>query len=465
MENKYNPIIDELQTENTRLNDNNTQYNIALENLQQLASEQESTINTLTEETEALNETINQQEQEIVNVEALLNETKISLGKYKKITNEFYEVHPIRIGFTSATSDQVTYTEDIAEIAERDIHSYCAANDLPYKFDFVIGNNYGDDTIALSNLVTFDTLDINLVVGHAGDSQCLTSLNFATDNDMVLISPSSDISELSKIDNLYRLSPNETIQMHTNLACMKKMEIQNATIFSIRNDWGENLSEYFADLLTDAGIGYTVIYYSDNPNVDITSKVSQLRSDVYQKSYLYGEDHVALQSIGDTRIPDMFGCGYPELLEVLWFGTTSTAYYPLQPGSTSARKVLFISPTPYVYSSKFMDFNREMDLNYDFQVTYYGAAAYDACWLYALAVIETGSTNIEEIKEAIPLVAKDYEGISGICTLNKCGDRVFSDSKIMAYNFVDGGFEVIGRFYYGNQTVTFTKIHPRLPQG
>jgi len=48
---------------------------------------------------------------------------------------------------------------------------------------------------------------------------------------------------------------------------------------------------------------------------------------------------------------------------------------------------------------------------------------HDSCWLYARAVIETGSDNATEIKTALPLVASEYGGVCGVIEFDEYGDR------------------------------------------
>jgi hypothetical protein len=244
---------------------------------------------------------------------------------------------------------------------------------------------------------------------------------------------------------------------------MQKISIQHVVLFTIRNDWGENYADTFSKLLEDSGIETRIIYYSDNSNVDLLPYTKALANHIFNKTNQYGEEHVAGQLIDNARIQDVLSRSHEEFSDIIWFGTTDTAYYPLPKEHNTPRSVVFVSPVPHTYDKQYVDFNKEMELNYDFQASYYGAAAYDACWLYALAIIETGSTEVGRIKEALPAVAQDYQGISGLCTLNDKGDRVSTDYKLMGYNYIDGGFEVIGRYNYSNQTVTFTKIHPKIP--
>ena len=77
-------------------------------------------------------------------------------------------------------------------------------------------------------------------------------------------------------------------------------------------------------------------------------------------------------------------------------------------------------------------------------------------------MIESGSTDIELIKDALEVVSRDYVGVTGSCKMNVEGDRISSNFSLMGY--IGGGeFDEIGFYNVEDQTVEFTRIHPKLP--
>jgi hypothetical protein len=114
-----------------------------------------------------------------------------------------------------------------------------------------------------------------------------------------------------------------------------------------------------------------------------------------------------------------------------WFGYGDTVglaekfYFPSLPES-----IKLLSPYPGRNSKLFYDFAEKMYNHSELEVNFYDAAMYDACWLYALSVIEVGSTNTSLIKEVLPVIAETYEGATGVCALDEFGDRVKADYHI-----------------------------------
>ena len=414
--NQYKPIINELEVQNLNAAKNTERLETEIHDLSDQLDSHKNTIETLSEDADSLKATIHELEQEIIELEAKNEETSNSLNRYQYLAREFYKMHPIRIGFTAPTTDQVTYIKNIAEMAENKIHSYCQKNDLPYRFEFVVANNLGSDEVALSNMITYDILNINLVIGHVTDSQCQACIKFVNDNNMILLSPSSDSILLTQKDNLYRLSPNETMQLRVNLECMKIMEIKHVAIFSERNDQCITLSKKFIDMLSKEGIESRVIYYSERPEIDITGQKRMMSIHINDQIQIYGSNHVALQLIGSSKLPQLAGGSTFTPLEanVIWFGTSDSTYCQIPGKKNVALSAAILSPVPDIRSSKFSTFSNEVRLNYKFEVSYYGAAAYDACWLFALAVIDAGSLETDAIKQSLEKIALDYEGVSGL---------------------------------------------------
>ena len=383
------------------------------------------------------------------------NETDKELIKYKNISHELYDVHPIRMGLIASSDYDVPFIQDLIEKAELDIHTYCSGEDLPYRFEFEVGSNSGSDEIALSNTITFDTLGINLIVGHGGDSQCEASLNYANNNNMLLLSPGSSSYELAEVDNLYRLAPNETMQFQANAACMKELNISHVVVLAKRTEWARTMSKIAIDEFEKNSLAVTSFNFSDYRSFN---KLSDLILILTTK---HGEEHVAVQLIGHTSLPE-FKTEYSKAFSVLWFGTSNTVFDDFSSWGGTAGGVGLFSPIPGSRSDKYILFREEVADEYAFFISYYGASAYDACWLYALSIIESGSTETEEIKKVILDVSQQFDGVSGYCGLNSMGDRMYSDYKIMGY-VGKGEFDEFGYFYYENKTVEFSRTHNKFP--
>jgi hypothetical protein len=148
----------------------------------------------------------------------------------------------IEIGVTSASSPGMTSVNAMVSMAEEDINDYCREERKDYRFKYVIRDNGGQDELALENLEHFNDAGINLVVGHDWSGQCSYSLDYANDNDMLMLSPSSTSPYLTDNppayigDNLYRLVPTEEFA-GVVLADLYEFKELEAVAILYRDDW------------------------------------------------------------------------------------------------------------------------------------------------------------------------------------------------------------------------------------
>ena len=92
-------------------------------------------------------------------------------------------------------------------------------------------------------------------------------------------------------------------------------------------------------------------------------------------------------------------------------------------------------------------------------MTRYTGNTYDAVWLSALTMIEIGDYNNVSFIESFPDVARSYEGVSGNCSLDQYGDRLYGNYHI--YNYVKRGWDVylseIGYYDSENSCISWSK--------
>jgi ABC-type branched-subunit amino acid transport system substrate-binding protein len=120
--------------------------------------------------------------------------------------------------------------------------------------------------------------------------------------------------------------------------------------------------------------------------------------------------------------------------------------------------VKVLSPRPAYNTTKFNEFSTRIEEICDYYPSIYAASAYDACWLYAYSIIETGSMNVTSIKEVLPEVSNGYIGVSGDCTMNAAGDKNDSDYRIRGFirtHIDEAEFTDYGYYDSGNDTITW----------
>ena len=87
---------------------------------------------------------------------------------------------------------------------------------------------------------------------------------------------------------------------------------------------------------------------------------------------------------------------------------------------------------------------------------FYEVNAYDAYWIYALSVLEAGSSDAMSVRSVLADVASEYQGASGLCIFDDAGDRIAVDYNIWGYGldeYNDGEFVKYGTYYWETDTV------------
>lgn len=458
--NRYGPIVDDLQLSLAESTSDLEKMSEEMITVNELVEEKDTMILSLDEQVSRLEEEFSTLEGKYLDTFDELNAAEKSLKQYKQLAFDFYKTTPIRIGLISPTDIDEPIVRAIADLAEQDIHRYCKENGLPYRFEFVISNNQGLESLALGNTITYDTIGVNMVVGHWWDISVASTLKYINDNDMLMLSPSSSSSMLAvEDDNLFRLTPNNTMKMDVVVKCMKELGKEQVIILAENSEWGRELVDEYRPKIGSLGLSVNdTVWYPEDPGLRTSSLVKFSR--VVEAAYLaYGRDVVCVYVLGWDVLEEAIGYDY--VSEVSWFGTDVFTMFPSFSGKSakSLEKVKLLSPRPGFNSSLFEDFRTRVYDICDYYPSIYGASAYDACWLYALSIIETGSTNFTRVKEVLPVISNGYVGVSGDCSLNGAGDKLDSDYRIMGFERIHlNEAELVDYGYYNSTTREITWI-------
>jgi ABC-type branched-subunit amino acid transport system substrate-binding protein len=97
----------------------------------------------------------------------------------------------------------------IAEIAQEKINIYCNQSGHNIWFKFIVTNAAGNPENAFEITKNYHEEGVNLIIGYGWNSHLNGSLEYAVENDMVLVSPSSNSPLYAKQDSCYRLLPDD----------------------------------------------------------------------------------------------------------------------------------------------------------------------------------------------------------------------------------------------------------------
>ena len=452
----------------SKLEANNSLYVSQLALLQTQISDLEELVTTHEDEISELESKVSDYEGQISSLESDLEEAEDEIADYQEwvsvldsrlsyfrmLLESYYESNPIRIGVTISDIDKRATVQAVVQIAKDEINQYSQAEGLPFKFEFVIKDNYGSDVEAVDNIVSFNASGINLVIGHGTSSQTSLSLLHVNARDMLMLSPSANSRQLAIAgDNLFRTCPTDLVQAPILAKAIAKWGIKGLIVIQRGDEWGDGIYEAFRKEFEARG-GTIVKRIRYDPAAEILGGTLNTAETAAKDAITkYGADRVAVEVIGLDEVSSMIDMAksFPTVYGLYWFGSSGTTskLSDFSNVATEADHLKLFGPIlVQEENTEYLKFSVKYTAIMGKPPDFYASAMYDAAWLYALSVIQTWSTNTYQIKYELPLVAHDYYGASGLCRMDDYGDRLDVDHEILGYAIVNNQLKTVKYGYY-----------------
>jgi branched-chain amino acid transport system substrate-binding protein len=352
-------------------------------------------------------------------------DNKITIGGLFSITGNW-----ATLGVTSKAA---------MEIGIDDVNQYLAAGNTGFQFTASITDTKLDPAAALTAVTAMKGSGIEVVIGPQSSAEVASIKSYVDANSMLVISQSSTAGTLAiPGDNIFRLTPSDTLEAVALVAVMKADGIKTAIPFW-RNDAGNTGLQTATRLLfpgpgtsVTAGVQYTAT------QTDFTASLAALKTQIQAAVAASGNAAtVAVAHAGFDEVVDIMkaAAADPVFSSVRWYGTDGTALNePLRTNAQAAafaRSVSFLTPTPGVDDASLA--RREpvaarIAARAGLQPDAFALAVYDAVWITAQAYLAVGGRGHQAaLKSALVTAADGFYGTSGWTKLNAAGDRKFGD--------------------------------------
>jgi branched-chain amino acid transport system substrate-binding protein len=378
-------------------------------------------------------------------------------------------------------SAQGAGTQAAEQLAIQDVNAYMTTSGCKVTFALNSQDYKLDTPTALSELQSFHSSGIQVVVGPLNSGAAGGILDYANTNHIVLISPSSTAQNLAiPGDYLFRTAPSDAAQGQADAKELLAAGAKAVIIVNRDDAYGDGLANStMAWLKVDDPsivIGGPTKY---DPNTsDFTSTISTMNSQYTQLSSQVGAANVAIyivafQEYGSildqvhTQAPALLGTHLP------WFGMDGIAQNSDLTNSTS--NVANFATQVGVYSTLFgLLTNNTKTISFYQRIAgtsagakilgggaFYDFEGYDDVWLAAMSIVTAGSNSGTAIQAILPSVAANFYGLTGPETLNSAGDRaLFPGSGYQIWKVVStgsGSWEWIlaGQWAYSSNSVTW----------
>jgi len=318
-------------------------------------------------------------------------------------------------------------------------------------------------------MIQLNQSGIDLIVGHDYSLANVYSLNYANENNMLLLSPSGIGIGLSKPDDyLYKLMPNEyedpevyakVLAMFLKSKGYEAFVVIGSGEHLFMREWfdviGEKLSYPYRinEVVLDANAEDYGPYFEQAAGV-LNMTIKQYGADkvcVFMEPWLSNELRKILDQANNYQVlASVEWIDYGGMPED-WVIENGFEQRLAEYGFTRLVACPADTDRADVFYQRYLDEVGELPTPSE---VYGEAARYDACWLMALSVLQANSSNPETVKAVLPIVCSSYEGVLGDCSLNEYGDRVSTDYKVFQWTkSEDAFFNDIG--YYNSTDHSF----------
>lgn len=371
----------------------------------------------------------------------------------------------VRIGVIAPTREALYSYRPIFHFVEDDINDFCSELGYTARFRFILRHADGNATKHQEWVEWFHGRKIDLLIAGFWSFQALRSLDYVNDNDMLMFSPSSTYPLLEIAgDNLFRLSPSDTLQAEAIAEMLWSWGIEAPIVLQNNGTW----FDYLYDALEQEFEGdiYARIKYEPDLS-DLDTCLQWAEGNASNAILVYGKEHVAIELLSYSEVNETMvraheldpGPVYPNLSSIYWFGSSgfaldqnlvNTAPYEAN------RSKLFSTTEAQTESLLWDDLSERYFYETGNDLDFYKACAYDIGWIYAKAVLIARDWNTTYVKPVLADVSNGHFGATGWCHLNEYDDRYPLDYDIWGCNYTNGDVEWIRYGKYDKYTEEVT---------
>jgi len=339
----------------------------------------------------------------------------------------------VKIGYIAPDTATYTPTKVFMEtVVQPDLNAYASSLGLDVSFEFVIMDANGQANTHLELVQKLRNENARIFIGSGWSSQGCATLSYANANKMLMISPSSTSPTLAIAnDRFFRMCPADTAMPPALADAIWSYGIREVIVIQRGDSWGDGIINQFTPLFTANGGTVSEVVRYPAETTDFCPALMEART--------LGEEAIARMG-GDASKVGVLLLAFDEAAQILkqvsqceilynlvWFGADSTAQSTDilrdSPLEANHLKLFSLLPQNPSNSTKYTALKARYEEATNEGFTVYRAYLYDAAWVLAKSILETGSDNATRVAEALPSICESHYGATGWCRLNEYGDR------------------------------------------
>ena len=367
----------------------------------------------------------------------------------------------VTIGVICPQTSELDAYKFLAELAEQDINKHLKEQGSSLDFNFIVGDAQGQSINAYDIAKQHYDSGNKLIVGLSWSSQMDTFISFARENRCLIISPGSTQPWPWRLaPSTYRLYPADHLYTIPLAKAMESIDIKKVIILQL--DTG------FADIMREEFIGEfkeehtEILIEAQSTDTELEQATIRLKDEIQRATNEHGEDHVAVYYIGfSDHLEKILGSATDDTIFSVpwfvwnwynWYEDIGISYSGFKEDVGILARIKLIGAHPAIPDNPvFTRINEEYLERFGEPVSMIHGNLYDGLWLMALSVVESGSIDGALVGEMIPLISKNYVGVTGNCSFNDWGDRWEVDWTLLGYK-IEGNTTKVTQFGLFNFT-------------
>jgi branched-chain amino acid transport system substrate-binding protein len=355
---------------------------------------------------------------------------------------------------------------EAARLAERDVNTWLRKEGKSWRLNLLLQDTEADPGVALQRVEHWYRQGVRFFAGPATSGEVWNSLDFANENQALLISHISSGPGLAMEDDwLFRFCASDTAQGPPLAAIAHEYGVKHLIFVRAGHGWADAVKDAADDAAKELGMNtYSPIRYDPDPEQsDFPAQAETLY--MYVKGLTLddvepGEIGICIIAFGEMVDFVNAAAGYDLLRDVLWLGNDGGTWS--LDGSETAKEFAadtgFINPgfRPESGTKSEEVRRRVLDaLGREPDPSAY--IMYDVIWSLAMAIDQYGY-DADAVRENLPAVADEWtreNSAGGHVELNKYGDRTFANFDYFRFN-QDWEWEHIG--WYDSRTGGFMPL-------
>lgn len=323
-----------------------------------------------------------------------------------------------------------------AQLAILDFNKYLEDIGADWRMTMRVEDAQAIGSVAFDKVQTLYGTGIDILLGMAFTSHISLSASYVESNDILIISCCSQVDTLAIDDSVFRLVPSDGNQTPAVNAMIEDAGIEVLVLVTRGDIWGDGIRNTLSEIYN----GTLVDGFRYNPDaIDFSVEVSVLDAQLGELVDEHGADKVGVLYVGTDQFLLMIQQMrfYENVDNVRWFSTntqaTSIELVQNEDALEFAEATMFTATRQQAgvanHITAYVD--RLLYETYGRNPSPYSYAAYDSVWLLGNTILQTGSTETDDLVKAVPLVAERMIGAAGPLRLTDEGDLASASYTIM----------------------------------